>query len=681
MQEIQNPHFKYIPMVFIPSMQRHAEATPEEVRRFRRLYNLPMGPLPLESVIYILNVGGTTTYNNDGSILDRGRGGNHYCVVLFHVTLKRVYILGRQIHQAISLHDNWHGWQGSLIWKFICSLFEWVDAQHILGENPRVISQSWRQNGFDCGPIACQVLHHLVEMGLQIENNDVWVIPRLPCAHYTRLKLLQMVHRYLERGMDVYPTFKAAMMEHHEVTQEDLDTWESIYDDLRPQIVGLPAEFIRYSNSIKIGMLKCAKCQPSLDDMTGVPWRVQSPPRDMMEPERLIGVDSAEEETVVRQKTSVGIISDEQWKQATLGRFPRPQPRVHLDKIPWKKVTSHLQDNYDDYIDAPTDILISELCQIPDSWDPSVAYVLNHSFVTPSPWSAFQDYGFRLRPDFFQAFDLRPPWMLEQHILQIGLPNPSETQADSLPCIPTRGSGVPKEIRDCDILSVSQLLQLASDDELEDVLVTGVKMDGKYIVLDILKDNNPPPSLDYSCDIDSLIWVGKRPHFLSAVKIYTTPVIRQVAPIFKSNRVSVKVLIPEPETLQQTPRNFWEEDDYPLSCIPHVRFGELGDGSAELLLFFPRAIHKVPGRGYWANNVPADVQHVFWEHVVLPALQKISPSTREAYIATGLNHAKFRRGKKKGGASTTSVVGVPHINKLLDTMDKIVSVKYHAHFF
>jgi hypothetical protein len=88
------------------------------------------------------------------------------------------------------------------------------------------------------------------------------------------------------------------------------------------------------------------------------------------------------------------------------------------------------EEEYDDYSDAPSDEVLLHLKLHGHGWEPTLAYILDHVFITPSPWSTFQDYGYRLGSDFAQAFNLDRPVKVEEHICPVGLVKPPRSYMD-----------------------------------------------------------------------------------------------------------------------------------------------------------------------------------------------------------------------------------------------------------
>jgi len=92
--------------------------------------------------------------------------------------------------------------------------------------------------------------------------------------------------------------------------------------------------------------------------------------------------------------------------------------------------------------------------------------------------------------------------------------------------------------------------------------------------------------------------------------------------------------------------------------------------TADILLFFPQAIHKNPHSGYYANQVPKDIQDLFWNKVLIPALRETSPAMREPYTPANQAHSHFKQGKSKKGQPSTLPIGPPQINRLFSEIEK-----------
>ena len=142
--------------------------------------------------------------------------------------------------------------------------------------------------------------------------------------------------------------------------------------------------------------------------------------------------------------------------------------------------------------------------------------------------------------------------------------------------------------------------------------------------------------------------------FKSPVAIYSAPVIRDRAPIWKNNHVQIDVLYPQKEADKNAigARKDWNMKPHSLSTIPHLLLGVLqGSSVAEILVFFPRMMHQDPHRHFRVARIPKGIQELFWDRVVLPALEDTIPTTRAAYLPADRLHSAFKKGSGKQPSS------------------------------
>jgi hypothetical protein len=180
---------------------------------------------------------------------------------------------------------------------------------------------------------------------------------------------------------------------------EDYKAWVDSLEELKIQATGKGrGDLVDIVQSVKRAMPDCNRCQPTHSISN----------KEESEEEEIeilkLGEDGSNRNRG-RGTMPAKLVAMEDWNQASLGRFSRPKngpdiPGLPLRKIPWK-------DDFDDYFDAPSDeatlnLEIHGLC-----YQAPLAYTFHGSFVTPSPWSAFRDYGYRLATEFCQAFDLK----------------------------------------------------------------------------------------------------------------------------------------------------------------------------------------------------------------------------------------------------------------------------------
>jgi hypothetical protein len=116
----------------------------------------------------------------------------------------------------------------------------------------------------------------------------------------------------------------------------------------------------------------------------------------------------------------------------------------------------------------------------------------------------------------------------------------------------------------------------------------------------------------------------------------------------------VDLLVPQSEDdrLALGSRTEWYSKSFKLSQIPHIQLGKMGDGAGSVNLFmaFPRMTHKHPYLSRWASMVPADVQNLLWDKVIIPAMQAMMPEVIHPYVGLDRAHLAF---KEKGGKGTS----------------------------
>src|SRR5262245_57180875 len=78
---------------------------------------------------------------------------------------------------------EWEKWGGPTIWKKVALLHGWEEMAMTVHEI------HWPQNGYDCGPIACQVMEHIWTAGFEQDVDRIWIKPALPCTDKFRIRM------------------------------------------------------------------------------------------------------------------------------------------------------------------------------------------------------------------------------------------------------------------------------------------------------------------------------------------------------------------------------------------------------------------------------------------------------------------------------------------------------------
>ena len=462
---LPHPQAKYIPSIFIPPVEvggRGSDPTElnKEIDRFRDLFEdlPPRGtPCPLETLVYVLNCGGKP-----------GRIGNHFCVIVFAPTLGAIYLLGRVILKNHSNNNSqdWNSWQGSRIWSKVCKLMGWYGL-------PKMVLRTtdWKQNGYDCGPIACQVAQHILAKGLQIETTGQWKRPTMmACCHMLRLKMAEHIYQVITDGHKKYEAVRATCPEQLEkiYNTEDLTPLDISHEELQGRLEqSAIANPHSVQNNLQRAIQKCNACHQIFEEerlksaakehpiplqnesikqasqrrqqavllgtqstknyVTGIPESHKEGDQDHQEHiyqdgqdfEAIENIGQREQIAPPRKRRFVDA------GQARIGRFPRPKAAPELP------ARSHLYGlqlpfhrNFDDYEGGPSleDLISTYDPHLPSQ--PSLIYICKQIMLTPAPFSLFKDYGYRLFPRFAQAFDLDMPVMVKEHLCPVGLSNP-----------------------------------------------------------------------------------------------------------------------------------------------------------------------------------------------------------------------------------------------------------------
>jgi hypothetical protein len=262
--------------------------------------------------------------------------------------------------------------------------------------------------------------------------------------------------------------------------------------------------------------------------------------------------------------------------------------------------------------------------------------------IITNPWRGYKDQGYRILPSYADLFHKKPPIMILEHLSPVGINHPCVPMPES-----DDGTGAP----DACTMGGEEMLAAAGTDDL--MFLTGKTVDDQYIYLDLQRDAVVPQRILHSYDIDSLIWITTYPRFHQAVSIYTMPHIRKKPPIWKHNHVYIDLLVPQSENDRhsQGKRSEWWTRRFRLSQIPHVSFGQLGQGSGtvNVYLFFPRMTHRHPRNARWMSFVPPELQNFFWKMVMRPAMKKVTSKLDQPYVGLSHENLVLKMGRRKGG--------------------------------
>ena len=200
------------------------------------------------------------------------------------------------------------------------------------------------------------------------------------------------------------------------------------------------------------------------------------------------------------------------------------------------------------------------------------------------------------------------------------------------------------------MMGAQGMINYAAKEQCPNVFLTGRTAENQYIKVNLQEDatNLGRTDLNYTCDIDSLVYVTASPRFAQAVEVFAAPVIRDWAPIFKHNHIYVDLLVPQSEKDRAEighGRNGWWTKRIQLSRLPHVLFGKLGS-HIHVFMFFPRMAHQHPYTHRWMASVPSHIQQHLWDKVIIPSMCKAMHESSHAYVGLDRTRVEFKRGKQ-----------------------------------
>jgi len=262
--------FRFLPSQFIQVAQNaalHAEDSDRErgevvkqIKTFRRYFDdlpqLEHESCELEDSICVLNT-----------------GGNHYCVVIFMPQTRCIHVLGRKystIRRSKGSKD-WVEWGGPRIWAWVCKLYGWSEDQ-VRGMS--VNSVDWHQNGYDCGPTACQIVESIWVRGLALDGEGLWKGPNLPCCHAQRLTMAIKVHqlaidghRKFLAGVDIYP---------HQIMEyldDELDGFVNEAVAIQQKLSQHPSYALKpVEANLRLAILSCRSCRSTVNREVSRPF-------------------------------------------------------------------------------------------------------------------------------------------------------------------------------------------------------------------------------------------------------------------------------------------------------------------------------------------------------------------------------------------------------------------------
>ncbi|KAG2740171.1 hypothetical protein P692DRAFT_20822765 [Suillus brevipes Sb2] len=398
------------------------------------------------------------------------------------------------------------------------------------------------------------------------------------------------------------------------------------------------------------------------------------------------------------QRSSAAITSRKcvlNWNLGSIKQFPRPIAPPVIDAFKGRRWLCD-ETSFDEYEGGPT----IEMLRPPSNVDPTMIY---HSsgMELSAAWATWVDHGYRIRPSTFQMFYQCQPIATMEHIMPIGTLDSYDASAQ----IPDRVTGNytldrqgPSQeredvvVNDVVILSASDMIDLAAqyDPPLQEECryghdlsicgcTNGPDGDEKMIYVDLEQDaiKFDAGDISISVDIDSIIWTTKTFRLHGTIGIYMTPPLHLKPGISRHNHTYLDLLIPQSQEDAHEPggRTEWLSMRVKMDSIPHLCIGCISSAASTLnvYIFFPRLKYDNAISGKRVTIIPNEVEDIFWERVLLPAIGDCADTSWQAYLKQSLNEARY---KNKRGPGATGGRGTPKIiplsnNDFLDVQERM----------
>ena len=319
-------------------------------------------------------------------------------------------------------------------------------------------------------------------------------------------------------------------------------------------------------------------------------------------------------------------------------RQESPESTYGEDEVETHRPSIPFEATFDDYASSPL--------QSQESRNNFGMYSFNVDGVplVQKSWHQWMDRGFRL------------PYETFFRTIRTAEPTQNLDARLTFPDVP-RKKVQPHGLSDPDSqrFSAKQLLDKAGSTpgtrQSKRIIITGREEEEKarYLILDLERDgvNVPVKDVEISVDLDSLIWVTTSSGFLAkSMSVHLSPSLSSRAAIPNNNFISVTLMDPPKiEDELNNPRTR-RHSSVALSRIPHIEFGYCGSGERRInfLIFFPRMIHKPQNGRRYATLLPACVQDLWFDKVIIPsctAILKDYPGLSE-YLPPSLHDMRKR---------------------------------------
>lgn len=369
-------------------------------------------------------------------------------------------------------------------------------------------------------------------------------------------------------------------------------------------------------------------------------------------------------------------------------RRSKPVQPYQFEEIRPQGVVKLFDPEFDSYRTGPTAEMVLE------------SYIEVFAAFQASPavarWSTvgdrFADHGYRRTAGGFHQFYLNEPLLQDQlaHLFPIPPKGVLEelkktrnlTHVDPNDLVEGKWNQLIPEAmikgEDMEVWTLGQMVGADAGREGTDkwmkTYITG-RTDSEHLIrLDIHKSRKRVEDLQFSADIDTVIWETDNLKVVGAINLQLLPFRGDKAPIRKHNHTYVELYWPRTEMDEKKGGMSKASQGVPISNLPNTHFAHFGraEGSAEVFVVFPRMKHKYPLRKVWETKIPYEVETFWLEKLVYPALRQLKARGIRPYTDWIFEDILY---KHRGSKEKSILVAAEHLDEILATIRKILREK------
>ncbi|KAG5634559.1 hypothetical protein H0H81_001530, partial [Sphagnurus paluster] len=229
------------------------------VQHFRQHYNLPLDrACPQRPIIGFQHV------NLDPHAAISAR--NHYCAFYFDVSHRTLDIIGFNYNSDEAVSGPLSE-EETMCFVPVCErlykLCGWNQWDEDTPDQITVFQKNSRQNGYDCGPITCEVIEYILLYGFH-RRGRYWNQPMLHCGHQMRHRMAVDIGRKIQENIASFDNLPTILTRQQldNIFQQDWEACSFMKNDLLKYYQDNPGQrFQDIVQQLQKFMSRCPDCK------------------------------------------------------------------------------------------------------------------------------------------------------------------------------------------------------------------------------------------------------------------------------------------------------------------------------------------------------------------------------------------------------------------------------------